>query len=112
MKSLAEIGVPSSQTASLRILNTSVIGSLLVSFGSSENRSGFQRTDESGSVMNGTGSRPVMTCAVSNVEPSVSNTFQLGSFFSIATVNVPPCLVGPLLQVLGFVSQSAKPGEY
>src|SRR5688572_27866483 len=61
--------------------------------------------------MYGWGRTPFMIMDVSNVLPSLSWMFQFWIFFSIATVMVPPCLVGPLLHSFGFVSQVAKPGD-
>src|SRR2546421_10696875 len=61
--------------------------------------------------MNGEGTRPLMTCEVSYVFPSPSKMFQFGHVFSEASTSVPPAFVGPLLQVFGFASHSAKPGE-
>jgi hypothetical protein len=110
-KSFAEIGVPSLQTASGLIFSVTFIGLSPSTFGSSASSCLFHCGVESGLMTIGAGSRPASTWPVSYVLPSLSNVFQLGSFFSTTTVSVPPGFVFPLLQVLGLVSHSENPAE-
>jgi hypothetical protein len=110
MKSSTPIGVPSLQTASFLIRYTTVCGLLLVTSIDSATWS-FTTAVLSGRIVTGEGCTASRTSTMSATLPLALLVFQLTSFFSSATVRLPPSLVGPVLQSLGFWSHSASDTE-
>src|SRR6185369_2237893 len=106
VKSSALIGVPSFHTASGLILYTIVCGLWLVSSADAI-RSLLSWIVPSGKDLNTCGTSADITWASTNWEPSDVYVFQLVNACSSAKMYSPPCLGLPLLQVFGFLSQSA-----
>src|SRR5690349_12119969 len=105
------MAVPSSHLAPDLILYTTVCGLVLVTLGSSASMSEFHWILPLGRKMYAPGMIRFMTSTASTRLPLLSQMFHSLHCLPRATTMLPPFLVGPLLQVSGFLAQSAYPGE-